>query len=99
MSTNEPDQGTPSKPPPSHAGTIVILGIVALGIIWTYIFFGSVVFGYWGKGIATVVIVPTMIWAWHWRQKRISRQLELLERWADAADARSRQKPAGRTKS
>lgn len=98
MSTNEPDRGTPSEAP-SHAGAIVLLGIVALGVTWTYIFFGVSGVGWWMKAGATIVIFPIMIAGWRWRQKRISRQLELLERWAEAADARSRQKPAGRTKS
>ena len=88
MSSNEPDTGAPTDAP-SHVGAIVLLGIVALGVIWTYIFIGPTGLEWWGKGAATVVIFPTMIWAWRWRQKRISKQIEVLQRWADEDDAKS----------
>lgn len=97
MSSNVLDQGPPPESPRSYAGAIVILGIIALGIVWTFIFFGQVVFGYWAKAAATAVIFPTILWAWRWRQKRTRRQLELLQRWAeqeDASTAPRRRKPA-----
>jgi hypothetical protein len=96
MSSNEPDRGEPSAPPSSHAGTIVVLAIVSLGVVWTYIFFGMSGVGWWMKGGATVVILALMVAAWSWRQKRISQQLDLLQRWADDDEAR-RRKPARRS--
>ena len=88
MSSNESDTGAPPEAP-SHVGAIVLLGIVALGVIWTYIFIGETGLKWWGKGAATVVIFPTMFWAWRWRQKRINKQIEVLQRWADEDGAKS----------
>ncbi|HWB11139.1 MAG TPA: hypothetical protein VG826_18060 [Pirellulales bacterium] len=96
MSSNEPDRGAPSAPPSSHAGTIVVLAIVGLGVVWTYIFFGMSALGWWMKGAATIVILALMVAAWSWRQKRISQQLDVLQRWADDDEARSRRRPARR---
>ena len=96
MSSNESDRGVSPQPPRSHAGTIVLLAIVSLGVIWTYIFFGMGGVRWWIKGGATVVILVLMVAAWIWRQKRISQQLEVLQRWADQDEARGRRKPARR---
>jgi hypothetical protein len=48
------------------------------------------------KAGASVVILFAMIAAWRWRQKRISQQLEVLQRWAAEDDARGQRKPARR---
>jgi protein-S-isoprenylcysteine O-methyltransferase Ste14 len=95
MSSN--DSGRPPEPPRSHAGTIVVLAIVGLGVIWTYIFFGMSGVGWWVKGGATVVVLALMVAAWIWRQKRTSQQLEVLQRWADESEARVKRKPARRS--
>ena len=96
MSSNELDQG-PSEPQSSNVGAILALGIVALGVVWTYIFFGISGVGWWAKAGATAIILPTMVWAWRWRQRRINRQIEVLQRWAEKDDASTpprRRKPA-----
>jgi len=95
MSSNEP--GRPPEPPRSHAGTIVLLAILSLGVVWTYIFFGETALGWWAKGGATVVILVAIAAAWIWRQKRINQQLELLQRWADDDEARGKRKPVRRS--
>ena len=96
MSTND-TSGSTSQPPSSHAGAIVIGGIIALGVVWTYILVGKTGLGYWMKAGASVVILTAMIAAWRWRQKRIAQQLELLQRWAADDDARRQRKPARRS--
>lgn len=96
MSSNELEQAPPPETPRSYAGTIIVLGIIALGVVWTYIFFGGKGVGYWAKAGASIVLLVAILWAWRWRQKRVSRQLELLQRWAeddDAKAARRRRKP------
>jgi hypothetical protein len=96
MSSNELNEGSP-EPQQSKVGAILALGIVAMGVIWTYIFFGYDALGWWAKAGVTAVILPTMVWAWRWRRQRISRQLDILQRWADEDDAkasRRRRRPA-----
>ncbi|HEX7376850.1 MAG TPA: hypothetical protein VF278_07045 [Pirellulales bacterium] len=80
----------------SYGGTIVLCGIIALGLTWTYLLFGASGLGWWVKGGATIVIFPTMYFGWRWRQQKINRQLEVLQRWADDDDAKTkkRRKPA-----
>lgn len=96
MSANDADSGSPSTPPPSYAGTIVIVGMIALGVVWTYILVPSGL-NYWMKGGASVVILFAMIAAWRWRQQRIAQQLEHLQRWAADDDARGQRKTARRS--
>jgi hypothetical protein len=94
MATNPTE---PDAPEASYGGAIVLFGIIALGLTWTFLLFGWGGLEIWGKAAATVVIFPTMYYAWRWRQRRINRQLELLQRWADDADAKNekrRRKPA-----
>ena len=95
MSSKE--SGRPPEAPRSHAGAIVAVAIVSLGVIWTYIFFGKTALGWWAKGGATVVILAAMIAAWIWRRRRTSQQIELLQRWADHDEARGQRKPARRS--
>lgn len=97
MSSNKLDQAPPPESQRSYAGAIIALGIIALGVVWTYIFFGVSGVGYWAKAGASVVMILAIVWSWRWRQKRISRQLELLQRWAadeDASTPQRRRKPA-----
>jgi hypothetical protein len=95
MSTNESGPGTPHDEA-SYGGAIILFGIVALGLTWTYLLFGRTGLELWGKVAASVVIFPTMYFAWRWRQQRIHKQLEVLQRWADDDDAKTqkRRKPA-----
>ncbi|HVX14012.1 MAG TPA: hypothetical protein VHC22_22700 [Pirellulales bacterium] len=91
MSSHESDSGTPPRES-SNAGTIVLAGIVALGVTWTYIFFGIAALQWWAKGAATVVIFPLMFGAWRWRKMRERKQIEMLQRWADEDDAKSKRR-------
>lgn len=94
MATSEPEPEAPQEA--SYAGTIVLCGIIALGLTWTYLLFGTSGLGWWAKGGVTIVIFPAMYFAWRWRQQKINRQLEVLQRWADDNDAKTtkRRKPA-----
>ncbi|HET6878576.1 MAG TPA: hypothetical protein VFI31_00290 [Pirellulales bacterium] len=92
MSTNESGPGE-SPQEASYGGAIVLFGIVALALTWTYLLFGGAGLGLLGKGAATIVIFPTMFFAWRWRRRRILKQLEVLQRWADADDAKTKKRP------
>ncbi|MGH7136224.1 MAG: hypothetical protein ACREHD_10825 [Pirellulales bacterium] len=94
MSTNSSE---PDAPEASYGGAIVLFGIIALGLTWTYLLFGTSGLGWWAIGAPPVVIIPTMYLAWRWRRQRINKQLEALQRWADDDDAKKekrRRKPA-----
>lgn len=83
--------GTPSgspEPERSHLGWILSMGIVAMLVVWTYIFFGVDGVEWWGKLAVTVVVVCSIVFAWRWRRQRLRKQLEVLERWAEHEERR-----------
>lgn len=85
------NQGTASggpSPERSHLGWILSAGVVAMLVVWTYIFFGADGVGWWAKLAATLIVVFSIGFAWRWRRQRLRKQLEVLERWADQQDRR-----------
>lgn len=75
----------------SHFGLIMTGSIVAMLVVWTYIFFGLTALDWWFKAAVTVVALAWTVIALRWRRRRAQMQLDLLRRWADeheASDAR-----------
>lgn len=87
MVTSKPEPEPPAET--SYGGTIVLGGIIALGLTWTYLLFGTSGLGWWAIGAPPIVIFPMMYLAWRWRRQRTNKQLEALQRWADDDDTKT----------
>lgn len=93
------DSGSKMPPPPpssergqppddrSHFGWIMTGSIVAMLVVWTYIFFGMTALDWWFKAAVTVVALAWTVIALRLRRRRAQMQLELLRRWADEHEA------------
>lgn len=81
------------SPAPENQGrtTALIVGgaILAMLLIWTYIFFGMKGVSLWGFAIGLVVIALAAVFGWKWRRERIKKQLDVLDKWAEKESSRT----------